>query len=63
MVLGMPQVLGLGLNGNIKATVQYYLDVGVGVGQLGEAVMDSPSLLAYSLEGRIKPRVREMEER
>ena len=63
VVLGMPQVLGLGLDGNIKVTVEYYLGQGIGKEQLGEAVMDSPSLLAYSLEGRIKPRVEEMERR
>ncbi|GMH72131.1 hypothetical protein TrRE_jg2783 [Triparma retinervis] len=63
VILGMPQILGLGLEGNIKETVEYYLSQGCSKGQLGEAIMDSPSLLAYSLEGRIKPRVEEMEGR
>jgi len=63
MVLNMPQVLGLALEGNIKLTVEYYLEQGCDVGMMGEVFLENPSLLMYSLEGRIKPRVREMEEK
>ena len=62
LLVTMPQVLGLALDENIRATVEFYLAKGLSREELGEALSESPSLLAYSLEKRIKPRVREMED-
>lgn len=58
----MPQVLGLSLLKNLQPSLTY-LKEQIGVQSCVESCADFPSILVYSLEGRIKPRVEELKRR
>ena len=63
-----PQVLGLGIEQNLMVKMDYFLlssncgGAGLTKYELKELILYQPALLAYSLEGRIKPRIELMKE-
>jgi len=63
-----PQVLGLGIEQNLRAKVDFLLldsesgGAGLTRAELKEFVLYQPALLAYSLEARIKPRIERLKE-
>ena len=75
VLVSFPQVLGLSLDENLRLTVDFLLreidgkddEGGGGAGlsrdRLREFVLYQPALLAYSLEGRIRPRIQNMNSR
>eukprot|EP00956_Cyclotella_meneghiniana_P044431 scaffold318073_cov76-Cyclotella_meneghiniana.AAC.3 len=78
IILTYPQVLGLSLQNNLKPKMEFFLvrsnedledpynDHGFNCGfskeELKDFVLYQPALLAYSLEGRLKPRIHLMEQ-
>ena len=62
MILRMPQVLGLSLEKNLKPSLEYLREE-IGEASLRESCKEFPSVLVYSLEGRVRPRVEELKRR
>ena len=78
IVLTYPQVLGLSLQNNLKPKMEFFLggcyedskncnddhdfNCGFSKEELKDFVLYQPALLAYSLEGRLKPRVHHMKQ-
>jgi mTERF domain-containing protein len=56
-----PQLLGLSVDQNLRPTCQFLLE-NMSLEQLREFCLYQPSLLAYSLEGRLRPRIERMRE-
>jgi len=61
IILTYPQVLGLGVEQNLRPKLNFLLDIENGAGltpnELKEFTLYQPALLAYSLDGRIRPRI------
>jgi hypothetical protein len=63
ILITYPQILGLAVTRNLRPKVNFLLDdsgAGLTRDQLKEFVSYQPALLAYSLEGRIRPRIMQM---
>lgn len=56
VLLTFPQILGLSINYNLKPTIEFYSTC-LTKAELKEFFLYQPSLLAYSLEKRIRPRI------
>lgn len=56
LIVGMPPLLHLSVENNLKPKVKY-LQKKLGEGELPKALDRLPTLLAYSLDNRIKPRL------
>jgi hypothetical protein len=68
IVVTYPQILGLSVEKNLQHKMEFFLNYSeencgiLSKAQLKEFVLYQPALLAYSLEGRLKPRIRLMQE-
>jgi mTERF len=61
LVMSFPQLLGLAVDQNLRPKCQFLLET-MSLEQLREFCLYQPSLLAYSLEGRLRPRIERMKD-
>ena len=58
VVLGLPPVLGLSVEGNVLPTIDFLQgELGLSDKRLRERIVGFPAILSYSIERRLQPRV------
>ena len=62
MVYGFPPILSYSMKDNIEPKLAFYANALGGENEAIYAVVNDPRLFSYSLEGRLKPRLKEASE-
>jgi hypothetical protein len=57
----MPSLLGFSIADNLEPTIKFYEDC-VGLNATRNLILQHPSMISYSLEKRLKPRLAEAQE-